>query len=271
MAERLPRLAVLALCCALALPGSPTLARQLGDFGRVQAGVLNDEIIPGFEKIWKQLNRRPASDFNWTDQEAEMHARVWRFLVAPQSRDWAFEYAAEIKPARAGEQRKRYEDRYYAWLRAERHASSRVRYATMSEHIGADLGTLEATFRAICAVGEVDRQRAVAAASVEGLEREVLRDQAEREAENEAHVDHFVRALAYRYEAYSYALDHLLVETPHEGAVAVDGRLSELATWVDRAEAGDFCATGWQPEDAGGTALPSRVLLDGRHEGTIRK
>jgi len=246
------RLAGLVLCCALALPGQPASARQLGDFGRVQAGVLNDEIIPGFEKIWKQLNRRPASDFNWTDQEAEMHARVWRFLVAPQSRDWAFEYAAEIRPAKAGEQRKRYEDRYYSWLRTERHASSRGRYATMSEH-------------------EIDRQRAVAAASIEGLEREVLRDEAEREAENQAHVEHFVRALAYRYEAYSYALDRLLVETPHEGAVIVDGRLSELAAWVDRAEAGDFCSAGWHPDDAGGEALPSRVLLDVRDEGTIRK
>lgn len=271
MADSPLRLAVLVLCCALALPGQPASARQLGDFGRVQAGVLNDEIIPGFEKIWKQLNRRPASDFNWTDQEAEMHARVWRFLVAPQSRDWAFEYAAEIRPAKAGEQRKRYEDRYYSWLRTERHASSRGRYATMSEHIGADLGTLEATFRSICAVGEIDRQRAVAAASIEGLEREVLRDEAEREAENQAHVEHFVRALAYRYEAYSYALDRLLVETPHEGAVIVDGRLSELAAWVDRAEAGDFCSAGWHPDDAGGEALPSRVLLDVRDEGTIRK
>ncbi|MBK8085943.1 MAG: hypothetical protein IPK28_20100 [Devosia sp.] len=271
MADGPLRLAALALCCALALPALPAVARQLGDFGRVQAGVLNDEIIPGFEKIWKQLNRRPASDFNWTDQEVDMHARVWRFLVAPQTRDWAFEYAAEIKPARVGEPRKRYEDRYYGWLRQERHASSRVRYSAMADHIGADLGTLGPAFRAICAVIEVDRQRAVAAASVDGLEREVLRDQAEREAENQAHVAHFVSALAYRYAAYSYALDHLLVETPHEGAVVVDGRLSELAMWVDRAEAGDFCAAGWSRGEGGGTALPSRVLLDGPDEGTIRK
>lgn len=270
MAEVLRRLPAL-LLCAVVLLAAPAGARQLGDFGRVKAGVLNDEVIPGFEKIWKQLNGWPASDFNWTDQEDEMHDRVWRFLVAPQTRDWAFEYAAEIKPSKAGAKRPRYEDRYYGWLRGERYASSRVRYNTMADHVGADLGTLEPTFLAICAVIEVDRQRAVAAASVDDLERKVLEGQAERRAENDAHVDHFVRALSYRYAAYSYALDHLLVETPHEQAVEVDGRLSELAVWVDRAEARDFCGAGWHPAGAADEALPGRVLLDAPSEGEFRK
>ena len=137
--------------------------------------------------------------------------------------------------------------------------------------MGADLATVDGVFRSICAVREVDRQRGVAAAGLEGLEAEVLADQRVRAAENEVHIGRFVAALGYRYAAYSYALDHLLVETPHEEAVAADGGLSDLVAWVDRAEAGDFCGGAGEWQGAADAAIPGRTLRGAPSEGEFRK
>ena len=101
--------------------------------------------------------------------------------------------------------------------------------------------------------------------------RHVVYADTSRRAENDLYIARFVRALRYRYDSYSYALDHFLVETPHAEAVKVDGRLSDYATWLGRAEAGDFCVDGdgsWRDETQ---ALPGRVLLDAPSEGEYRK
>ena len=74
-----------------------------------------------------------------------------------------------------------------------------------------------------------------------------------------------VAAVGNRYDSYSYALDHLLVETPHREAIGVNGALSDLAVWVEAAQRGDFCSgAGVRPGKGVGVALPSRVLLQDR-------
>ena len=67
-------------------------------------------------------------------------------------------------------------------------------------------------------------------------------DVAARRDENDIHINWFVRALTYRYQSYDYALDHLLVETPHEQSLAVDEALRRLSVYVERAQRGDFCS-----------------------------
>jgi hypothetical protein len=71
-----------------------------------------------------------------------------------------------------------------------------------------------------------------------------------------------------RYGAYNYALDHLLVETPHDNAVAVNGLLSDLDVYVEAAQRGDFC-NGTLPggHSRGAPALRSRYL----HSDTVVK
>jgi hypothetical protein len=83
----------------------------------------------------------------------------------------------------------------------------------------------------------------------------------ERRDENRVFINWFVRALRYRYESYSLALERLLVETPHEGARDIDSRLSVMMIDVERAERRDFCDT---PDlyggDIGTAALESRMM-----------
>jgi hypothetical protein len=255
----------------LLAPAAPVHAQQLGDFGRMERNFLNDEVLPLVDRNRRGMNGKPLDGFNLTDEEVEMRDRVWRFLVAPHSKDWAWPYTAEIRPASAGGGTDKQVGKYYRWLTGQRYASSRVRYNTIAEHVGADVATLPATFRSICAVIEVDRQRGVAIAEVAGLEPEMLARVNKRDRENATFIQRFVVALNFRSESYQYALDHFLVETPHLEAREVDTRLTELAIWVERANAHDFCGDGWRLHGDGGTALPGRVLLDAPDEGPYRK
>jgi hypothetical protein len=249
---------------------SPTDGQQLGDFGRMQRSFVNDEVLPLVDRNRRGMNGKAMDGFHLADVEVEMRDRVWRFLYAPHARDWAWPYTAEIRPISQRPVGKTYEAKYYKWLAGQRYASSRVRYNTIADHVGADIGTLPATFRAICGVIETDRQRQVAVAELYDLEPEMRDRQLKRDRENGAFIDRFVLALNYRYESYGYALDHLLVETPHTEAVNVDAALTELAIWVDRANAQDFCGNRWSLS-GGQQALPSRVLLGAPDEGSYRK
>lgn len=223
-------------------------ARPTGDFGRAAPSVLHDEILPTIGASRAAADGEPVSDFNLTDQEREMHDRVWRFLIAPHTRDWFFDTAVEWQRTRlAGTVDTQFlADRYYATLRSTQFQSSRVRYRKVENDIVIDIATLPTTFAAICRVIEVDRQRAIAVGNV-ALGRPDGREQvAARKWENQEKIAWFTRALDYRYTSYSLALDRLLVETPHEEARAVDAQLAMLEPWVLRAKAGDFClsATG---------------------------
>jgi len=217
--------------------------RPVGDFGRTQPSWTHDTALPAAGRAIA-AQREPVSDFNQTDQEEEMHNRVWRFLVAPHTKDWFYDTAVELQRTRiTGPTDLHFEiDRYYTWLRKTPYESSRTRYASVGRNILADLDTVPTTFAAICAVIEVDRRRAVALSALNGLDPHAAPNVAARRSENDAHIAWFVRALDYRYQAYDYALDNLLVETPHEQSIAVDEALRRMGVYVDRARRGDFCS-----------------------------
>lgn len=235
-------------------------ARPVGDLGRPERGVLHDRVMPALGSSMARQRGEPVSRFNQTDQEREMHERTWRFLVAAHARDWMFDSAVELQRTRIGRPQDYTftPERYYRWLRQAQYQSSTTRYATVGRHIAADLDTLPKTFAAICAVLEVDRQRQAALSALPGIEAGVAAEVAVRRTENQWHIDWFVRALRYRHDSYAYALDHLLVETPHEQSMAVDESLRRLAPWVDRARRGDFCTGNGGLHGAGGFGIPSR-------------
>ena len=134
-------------------------------------------------------------------------------------------------------------DRYYGYLHGTAYQSARVRYATMTDDIEADLATIPDTFAVICKVETIDRQRQLAAANLPaGAAMEG--DLRARLAENGQQISAFADALRYRYDSYDYALDHLLIETPYPAARTVDLDLKRLEVEVAIAERGDFCGTG---------------------------
>lgn len=251
---------------ALALAGC---ARPVGDFGRAAPDPLHDTIMPMAGKARASAAGEPVSAFNLSDEEREMRDRVWRYLVSPHASDWNGDVVAEWQRTRlaAPTTKPLRTDRYYGWLHAKQFASSRVRYSRLADDVGTDVSLLPDVFASICAVMETDRRRGLASNAMDGLEEKVRRDAAARQAENRMVVAGFVRALSNRYQSYGYALDHLLVETPHEEARDVNVVLGRLGAFVEAAEAGDFCnPASIGGRAAGASAIPSRVL---RSQGTL--
>ncbi|WP_404405539.1 hypothetical protein [Pelagibacterium halotolerans] len=235
-------------------------ARPVGDFGRARPSVLHDDIMPEIGDGLASARGEPVSDFNLTDQEREMHNRVWRFLVAPHTRDWFYDTAVELQRTRiSGATDTQFSaDRYYHDLRTTEYASSAVRYRTVANDITLDIATLPATFQSICAVIEIDRQRAIAVANVTLAAPDARAEVAARKWENDQRIAWFTRALDYRFDSYSTALERLLVETPDPEARTVDTLLAQMEIFVRRAQAGDFCAVnpgGFVSKDGG---VPSR-------------
>ncbi|MDB5588284.1 MAG: hypothetical protein JWP26_3254 [Devosia sp.] len=244
VSERLRQFFGAAVIIGVAALAAGCVSRPVGDFGRADPSFSHDVMMPTIGNSLAKGHHEPVSNFNQTDQEKEMHNRVWRFLVAPHAKDWFYDVAVELQRTRiTGETDLRFAiDRYYTWLKRADYGSSRTRYSTVGRHIQADIDTIPTTFISICQVQEVDRQRGVAEDGLSGLEPDVRRDVAARRAENDMHINWFVRALDYRYQSYDYALNHLLVETPHEQSLAVDDALGQMKVYLDRATRGDFCS-----------------------------
>lgn len=230
--------------------------------------------MPAVGEYLARHREEPVSSFNRTDQEEEMHNRIWRFLVAPHAKDWMFDASVELQRTRivAARDAEFTIERYYEWLRLTQYQSSRTRYATVGAHVQSDIDTLPTTFAAICAVIEIDRQRAVA---LQGLRQAIPPDMgaevAARKAENSASISWFVRALNYRYDSYDFALDNLLVETPHEQSLAVDESLRRLSVFVGAANRGDFCGRTGIRGGAGHVIIPSRYQHSGDTEIVLPK
>ncbi len=256
-ADRRLRLGVVAIALlALAACGP----RPVGDFGRAAPSYMHDVAMPAAGRTFANARGEPVSAFNQTDEEKLMHDRIWRFLVAPHAKDWSFDFVTELQRTRITPVGSRAFglERYYKWLRETHYQSSTVRYATLGQHILADIDTIPATFAAICAVVEVDRQRAEALAALSRLGPQDAAEARARKAENDQSIAWFVAMLNYRFQSYDYALDHLLVETPHAQSLSTDYELTRLARFVERANARDFCGdpTGRYAHE--GAPLPSR-------------
>jgi hypothetical protein len=245
---------------ALALAGC---ARPVGDFGRAAPDPLHDTIMPFVGNARANAAKESVSSFNFSDEEKEMRDRVWRYLVSPHAFDWSGDVAAEWQRTRlaAPSTKPLPVDRYYRWLHGERFASSPVRYGRLGDDVTTDLSMLPQVFAAICAVENIDRRRGLAANEIDSIEERMRADAAARQAENRMVVGSFARALANREASYNYALDHLLVETPHAEARAVNAGLTRLGIYAGAAARGDFCSeASLAQRGAGETAIPSRVL-----------
>lgn len=274
MADRLGALARVLSVCALAGLAAACVARPVGDFGRAVPGFTHDTAMPAAGDFLARQRKEAVSNFNQTDQEKEMHNRVWRFLVAAHAKDWFYDTAVELQRTRiAPEVDTSFTiDLYYNWLRTTPYQSSRTRYATVGSHITSDIDTIPTTFASICAVIEVDRQRAVALAELgNNLPPEVGPNLAARKSENSAHINWFIRALTYRYQSYDFALDSLLVETPHEQSLAVDDALRRMSVYVQRANRRDFCGQGGPAYNGGDVVIPSRFQHTGDAEIVLPK
>lgn len=259
---------------ALALLAAGCVARPVGDFGRAEPSFTHDTAMPAVGEYSAHKRGEAVSSLNRTDQEEEMHNRIWRFLVAPHAKDWMFDASTELQRTRivAARDSEWTIERYYNWLASSAYQSSRTRYRTVGAHVQSDIDTLPTTFAAICAVIEIDRQRAISYAELQrGVPPRLRLEVAARKSENSASISWFVRALNYRFDSYDFALDNLLVATPHEQSLAVDETLRRLSPYVARANRGDFCSGSGAGRGGGHVIIPSRYQHSGDREIVLQK
>ena len=250
------------------LSSAACAARPIGDFGRAEPDPIHDQVLPAIGTGRAILSKEPVSAFNLSDEEREMRDRIWHYLVAPHAFDWFQASVVELQRTRimpVSSKSLLPLNRYYLWLHGEHYASSRTRYGRIGDDVTVDVELMTDVFTSICAVLEQDRQRGVAANGIPDLDDATRGNAAARQFENQTQIGWFVAAVQNRYDSYNYALDHLLVETPHEEAVGVNGALSDLAIYVEAAQRGDFCSgLVLRPGKGGGVALPSRLLRSDR-------
>jgi hypothetical protein len=254
------------LVLALATPLAACAAAS-GDLGRVDRDSIITSSVPS-----------DPSGINRTDEEVEMENRIWRFLDAPHSKPWFRPLEALIPwhdPIETGMRRQGQParlqasdapDLYYDMLASTAYRSSRTRYVTVADDAEADIALTPAVFDIICRVRRIDERRQIAVSELAADDRASIDRVSARHEENQRQADAFTMALRFRYDAYSTALDRLLIETPHAEAWSVDEKLSELAYQLELAERGDFCSSengpvfkGEEPDNV----LPSRVGQSG--------
>ena len=247
MSDRRPSIAKFA--AVLALLSLTACARPIGDFGRAE----DPPTPPAIESIHTMV-----STLNWSDEEIEMRDRIWRFLVSPHGYDWLGDTVTEV--TRLGfakaQYRPRAKDGYYRWLTTTTFASSAVRYARLDDDIDANIGTLPATFLAICAVERVDHQRGIAANGLPDTDPKMRTAAEARQVENRAAIAWFMDSVDARYDAYSFALDNLLMDTPHDAALRVDAKLSAMKALVETADEEDYCSHGGRHATSATRTMP---------------
>jgi hypothetical protein len=250
-----------ALVCALTLGACAT--RPVGDFGRAEADPIHDTVMPIIGKARAYNQKEPLSAFNLTDEEQEMRDRVWHYLVSPDAFDWFGDNIAELQRTRivplSGKPMRT--DLYYTWLHDQQFASSHTRYSRIGDNVQSDIALMPEVFKSICVVTKIDRQRGIASNQL-NLEAKMSSDAAARYDENRMVIGWFVRAARNRYDSYDYALNHLLVETPHKEAVGVNNLMNQLAIYVAQAEAGNFCAGSPGMDSGRDVPIRSRYLID---------
>ena len=211
-----------------------------------------------------------------TDEEREMQDRVWRFIVAPHARQWMFDrdFRPQFQRVRLLMMEDFEPEDYFEYLKRQDYRSSTVRFRTVADHIEADISTLPSTFAAICAVEGLDDRRRIAIAEIAPSDADIAARLSVREGENRDFIDWFVRGLQARDEAYTLALDNLLIESPHSEARLVNDGLNRLAPYVALAERGEFCTDampGPDPSMGFGHSLAGRQLMGGNESGGILK
>jgi hypothetical protein len=204
-----------------------------GDFGRVRQAPASvfDRAPHGLDREEFILSR--------SDAEIQMDKSVQRFSSEIDAQSWVRQIRHMARTAGGAPTS---EKDYYNWLRLQSFSSSKGAYRAIINEVELDILSLPHAFAAVCKVQNLDQARIIAAQEFSQNEPQTLEAVRARRIENSTKITNFSAVVNFRYESYSYALEHLVVETPDELARTLDIKISELALLVQVAMAGQFCS-----------------------------
>ena len=238
---------------------APLLAgcQETGDFGRPRETVWTSSIMPAIGRHAANMRGEPSSTFPLTDDETELRARAFRFLMPAQdtsilSTQLKHFARDRLLPAEAGTFD---QASYFASLEAQPDRSPRARYQRLREDIEADRQLIGPFVALACRVAEADRVRLKALGHMNPQDGDTIRNAEDRVAENETLVKWVHVAIGERARAYRFALENLVVATPDRDAVRVERQLIGL-----EAESADLTRCGAMPHSPAATASAPRFM-----------
>lgn len=216
-----------------------------GDFGRPHQGVLEQKILPFTGSISAKLRGQPTSLYALTEDEKDMRARAWHFLMpehdAP-SLTQLEDYAAyhRLLPERApdvtlfhrtimGGATTGLANVDSPILRASapygHFASLTSRYHRVRDAIVRDHGLIPPFRRVAAQVVQADHTRFKALDTIHEVTQEQRSEALARICENAAIIHRVHWAFYDRAEQYRYSLEHLVIEGPEREAIPAERSL----------------------------------------------
>lgn len=223
---------------AIALAVALTSSSCTGDLGRPRPNLWSDTIAPqiGF---WSATARgEQASWFRMTDDEDQLRARAWRFVMPAHERSIFERQVSELAHSRilpVLAQSGQVSD-YFRALTGGFYASQASRYARLAEDADADRLLLSPFRSNAMRVVAADRVRMRAVEGSPLVPPEKADPAFARVVENEGLVLWVCERVNFRIESYRYALANLVVEMPSREAVRAERAIMAL-----EAEAGPLC------------------------------
>lgn len=203
---------------------------EKGDFGRVKSSAWND-VVGQTRALAAAARGEPVSSNPFTDDETELRNRAWRFLVPGRDRPWLDTMLAELVATRIIAPDLVEPDRhaYHRGLLADQGRSPVSLYRRLSEDAGADLRLVEPFGATAARVLAADRIRLQALARAGEVSAGDIVDAHARVAENRCLIAWVTAASSFRVAAYTYALDHLVIEAPQRDAGPTEHVIAALA------------------------------------------
>lgn len=233
---------------ALCLAGLLGACAERGDLGRPQASFWNSTILPTAGS-WAALARNePVSMFHLTDDEMELRARSWNFIMPAHERSWFDTQVQELARTRIIPASEQSVDpsAYHRALTGEAFRSPVSRYNRLHDDIQSDRALIVAFINVAGKVTQADRIRLKALAHSSHIPWENAAEADARVAENEGLVLWVCERVRYRTRSFRYTLDNLVVEMPGNAAIrserALLGLEDQAAMLTSICGAGPFVA-----------------------------
>lgn len=224
------RIGPIVVFAALVL-GAGGCAAPPGDFGRPQANVVNDNLLPlaGDALAWKR--GEPVSGAPFTDDERKLRDLAYAILMPPDDRQTWERNIAEMRRTRILPEEKSQPNfaNYSETLLRTSYRSSTARYSRLMDDIRADAARPGPFFQVAARVAEMDGVRAKAIAGMFYISPPERESASARIVENQMLIDWVQQRFAERYAGYQLALERLVLATPAPAAIETERTLALFA------------------------------------------
>ena len=209
-----------------------------GDFGRVRAEFVSDDMHDWVGRDAVAGSGEPPSEFRLTDEERTLRDLAYALIEPPYNRNrwdsvWR-EYGLGRPPAGAEPPPNR--ATYLARLHQTYRRSEASAYAQIVTDARNDVERLPGFFTVAGRVIDIDHKRALSLAHVSALGPGERTNAYRRNNENKAIVAWVCRAVKQRVTSYRFALERLVIAVPSPGAAETERAINLLHTRI-----GGYC------------------------------